>query len=344
MNPWANRAPKKAWFEAIWRAAEAWQPTHSLCLDRERVVAWLQESALRQSPWMLHPCVNALTFKQPKNQLQRDFTLAIWAAASAPYDLGTVRIEEPLAAWTPDGGAPVAPGTHQLEDLGCRSALAQWPLRVALDVWCDSLGFAHSNTWAALDRQRQMDEAEKLEAEICNFMRSLTLLEATLPDCATWASDVTQVVIPFYSKIDIEFHSSSHEELPGVIFMDLFPSEIQILETFVHESAHHYLYLYDQIEPLVDPCHSMTYRSPLRKDPRPLRGIFLAYHALAYICCLYRDAACNRWITTDNPDFANLREKMEDAEITLSGARIHLTPTGQFLFDETLAVANYARE
>jgi HEXXH motif-containing protein len=117
--------------------------------------------------------------------------------------------------------------------------------------------------------------------------------------------------------------------------------EAQIVEALVHESAHHYFRIRDGAHPLVESGHAATYASPLRRDPRPLRGIFLAYHALAYICACFTDSSRLGLGLADERELSQLRAKARDAECTLAGAAAHLTESGREFFEQTRAVVDY---
>jgi HEXXH motif-containing protein len=83
------------------------------------------------------------------------------------------------------------------------------------------------------------------------------------------------------------------------------------LESIVHESAHLHLYMALAQEPLIDPDHDGHYKSPLRPDPRPLRGILLAYHALAYIAALFADVS--RLDDASSERLAGVRQRVRAA-------------------------------
>jgi HEXXH motif-containing protein len=58
---------------------------------------------------------------------------------------------------------------------------------------------------------------------------------------------------------------------------------VQILEALIHESAHRQLFFLEAQGPLVNPHDRGLYPSPLKSDPRPLRAVLAAYHALVYM-------------------------------------------------------------
>jgi HEXXH motif-containing protein len=95
---------------------------------------------------------------------------------------------------------------------------------------------------------------------------------------------------------------------------------------------------------LVDPRHTSIYKSPLRDDPRPLRGVLLACHALAYIAAFYTDAlqaslAAARRLEAH---ISETRHKLHDALGVLLANRQHLTADGGDFLDRTLEVERYS--
>jgi HEXXH motif-containing protein len=128
-----------------------------------------------------------------------------------------------------------------------------------------------------------------------------------------------------------------------VLDIDIDP--VFVLEALVHESAHHHLCLAEMESLLVDPKHDGTYPSPLRPEPRPLRGILLAYHALAYICALYVEARACGFIPRDayRSEADDLQSKLDAAESTLCSSRQFLTESGDQFFSETMNVAAHGR-
>jgi HEXXH motif-containing protein len=90
---------------------------------------------------------------------------------------------------------------------------------------------------------------------------------------------------------------------------------------------------------MIAPDHAdRRFPSPLKPEPRPLRGVMLAYHALAYITELY-DAVRELDVIADEEAFelqlVELRTAAMDAEATCMSARPFLTERGQQFLDHT---------
>jgi HEXXH motif-containing protein len=83
---------------------------------------------------------------------------------------------------------------------------------------------------------------------------------------------------------------------------------------------------------------SLRFPSPLKAKARPLRGVMLAYHALAYITALY-DALERAGVTSDRrglaDELARLRAAADAAEATCLKARHLLTAHGRHFLDQT---------
>jgi HEXXH motif-containing protein len=135
------------------------------------------------------------------------------------------------------------------------------------------------------------------------------------------------------------------KELPGVVTLDIDIDSVFLLEALVHESAYHHLFIEEAASPLVHPRHHGTYHSPLRPEPRPLRGILLAYHALAYICAFYTDAHINGLVPTGSysAEIHDTVSKLAEAESTLMANRQFLTDRGNEFIDKTTDVVECGR-
>jgi HEXXH motif-containing protein len=342
-DPWSWRPSVRPWFRALEAAAQDWCPDDRLELDKSLLVDRLVDACKGAEEWLMHPCSNVLTLPRP-DTLQRDFQLAVWVGSQSAIPMGNVTVPEPLWAWAADGGNPVQPGRHAIDVLGAQVAAANSPASVDLDLWCDSLGFPYPNSWAAAV-PAITTEGIRLEKDISDFLRTVSVGQAFLPDCLAWARSVTKVAIPLRRNGRTGFRSGSAKEIPGMVVLDIDVNALLVLEALVHESAHHHLFLAEAASSLVDPDHDGTYHSPLRPEPRPLRGILLAYHALAYICAFYADAGACGLMSDDayRSEAEDLLGKLADAEGTLLANRGFLTDHGNKFLDETAKVATYGR-
>jgi HEXXH motif-containing protein len=320
--------------------AEAWELPLGIELDRAALQAALLEAAAAGAAWLLHPCLSALTWPRQENPEQRAFQLAVWAAVNgAP--VGEVAIDRPLWAWSAGGGYRVPAGAHDLKTIADGLAAQGAPGALAVDPWARSMNVAFVQLWQDLDDYGD-DQQTALRSELRRLFRAQAALEGCLTACFDWATSVTQVVVPLRQTSGERSDSSSSPQLPGAVFLTL-QSELQVMEAVVHESAHQHLFLVEAEGPLIDPAHTATFRSPLRPDPRPLRGVLLAYHALAYIVACYTDSLDRRMADQAllEKARAEARAGLIEAEETVMANRRHLTVLGAEFVDRTADVARY---
>jgi len=342
-DPWAWRPPATSWMQSLGDRISSWQPASSLQLQTGSLADHFSASAGRGEPWVLHPCVSVLALAGPfADELHRDFQLATWIAANGCAKPGWVTLQQPVRMWSPAGGFLVQPGIHDLCDLGQEITRDPPPVAITVDAWCLSAGFAaHQDTWAAAPPASR-DESELLQRTLITFLTSLDGLRQAMPRCHAWTASVVRVAVPLRPRPH-KVRSGSVNDLPGLIYLDLL-DELQILEALVHEAAHLHLFNAEKSGPLVDPRHTATYKSPLRKDPRPLRGILLAYHALIYIAALYLDAL--HYGVGDPRRAANeLRSAqalLQQAQETLLSQPQAFTPAGGEFLASCLDLARYS--
>jgi HEXXH motif-containing protein len=285
--------------------------------------------------------MSRLTQPEPATA-HRDVGLAAWVSANTDRDLGGVELPRPIVLWSGAGDAPVAAGRHDLAELG---ALACQPAPVALglDVWCRSTGVVSAGSWPALTAADLLDREAELERSIKSFLHTMFALGMRCPDVLAWITAATRVVRPLVPLPDVA-RSSHDRDVPGLVEADISRGPAQTIELVVHETAHLHLRAAEAEGPLVDPGHTGTYRSPLRPEPRPLIGLVLAYHALAYICAALEEAAhvglIDQAVRKRAAD--DLACRRDDARSVIDGARDHLTDAGQAFIARTHEVADHA--
>lgn len=341
-NPWAWRPSASSWFEGMARLVTDWQPSPELEMSAGPLTEAMSAAARREERWLLHPCINPLTMPVDDWQVQRDFQLAVWAAAHSVGTFGTVMVPRQLWAWSPGGGVAIAPGVYDLADLGAAANNDAWPWPIAFDTWARSVGFPPEQSWGSLTPSTS-EEKTQLQREATQFLRASAAAQRNAGDLFDWVTAMTQVVVPLrrigarYSK------SNSCRQLPGAVSLTIH-NEMQVLEALVHETAHNYLFLAEVEEPLVDPAHVATYRSPLRSDLRPLIGIMLAYHALAYIAAYYFEALRSGFASPRRceEELRATREMARDCEQTLDPNRRFLTGTGKDFLESTWEVTRFS--
>lgn len=342
-GPWRWRPSPVAFLRHLAGRACCWIPAPELGLNLTALPDALDAAAEEGAKWLLHPMMSRLTLEESHDSRReaRDFQFAVWLAAHNVLPPQYIYAPNSIWVWTSGGSFRVKNGRYDLAGLGATVSKAVAPSAVALDVWCHTLGIPLRGSWAAIKMSNERHI--RLERDLVLFLRAWALLEELLPDCADWIAAATSVVIPLYSKDRQQFRSGSAADLPGLIQMDL-GSELQILEALVHETAHRHLYLAEAASPLVDPMHKACYRSPLRPDPRPLRGLLMAWHALSYIALFYREATeCALLGSTGTQDLHRICTLLDDAEETVMNCQGALTTAGLDFFNYTSAVTRHVR-
>lgn len=341
--PWRWRNSTDGWFKFIEPRAQAWQPHRYLQVNRERLSTHLFQAVAAKSPWLYHPCVNRLTMEVPCDaSIQGDLLLAVWIAANTEDDLGPVTIPQDCTIWTQNSAQPVSAGQYSLRSLANEATLAPFSIQPELDVWGDSLSQCEPYSWAA-DFSNEEDATLELSREIRRYYQTLKVFKEALPECYAWVCGVTRVALPLRPQSSQEvFRSGSHPGLPGLVELDLL-RDFQICEALVHESAHLYLFLEEFAGTLIDPEHTGLYKSPLRPEPRPLRGILMAFHALAFICAFYRDTLDNPLLSAwGKSELADRQAQAYAAAETIASQAEHLTPAGLEFFELTRGVYDYS--
>lgn len=338
-DPWSWAPDFVPWYGQVARVADNWTSSVRLSVPGGSVAELIHRAASQNEKWLYHPCLSALLLRHQDGCAARDIALLGWIAHHAHLE-GELLLDNPHWCWSTDGGFLLPPGSHTFTELTERMHAGGAP-EIALDPWCTLLGYAHPGTWADFSGGEEQ-QTEGIRAGTMIACRASALLSSFLPEVMDWLKPLAHVLIFLDGEGDLA-RSSSYAEMPGVIFADT-RSELALIEVLVHESAHHLLYIEEAGGPLIDPHHTTLYPSPLRSDLRPLRGILLAYHALAYICafysCLSRSPLGEDVL--DSSDVADLQLKMRQAGTTLRLGSSGLTSRGIAFLERTDDVALYS--
>lgn len=339
LEPWSWKPSFAGWFACLQQRASTWQPSPLLRLSNQTVRSVLLNAANDASEWLWTPCISALTAPEVGRPWQRDLQLFLWLASHHEF---AVDFDSPesTSICVPSGFLQIAQGRHTIGDL-LASSCVEPSLSVGeiqIDPWSISVGFVESHSWAA--QQISEHDRDRFQNEMERLLRCLQFLKTHFPACSTWIETVAHVLIPTRGDPGV-FRSSSYPNIPAVITLDLL-AEHQIAEALVHESAHLYLYLAERFGALVDPAYLERHASPLRPEPRPLRGILLAFHALAFIGALYRDAADNAIVCSWARELDDARSRALEAKQILEKCHDHLTELGKEFFSHTSDVLAYS--
>lgn len=312
----------------------AWQPPLAIAVDRQAVLNEIIRASDEQATWLLHPCLAPLVDNSSFDAWDAHVRLIAWVAAHSPqsgYNLGTITLPEDAWVWGHEGGLVAPKGKQTLGDIVAQMGIG---MEVAVpDPWGDALPDRQvledlaANAW-----WEELPLAPDREMQLIHDLRAMfsaeTSLKTVLPETARWMRNVTSVVIPLAQSGKATFRSGSVAGIPGLVAVEITHRELLTLEALIHESAHLYFHLAEASNPFIVEDHSDLYSSPLRTDPRPLRGIFLALHALIYMCGFYRSWHAKTGDERCLEALSHLRPLQDDAAETLHGASSALTAAG----------------
>jgi hypothetical protein len=344
-TPWEWRPSHDNWFERLASSAAGWRPAESLKLTAGPLIDRIVGASRQRERWLIHPCISRLTTsRRQTDTVERDLQLAMWISRNSPMPEGSVTLPRPFWVWTSDGGRRYPADEVLLTDFS-NSMTADASSEVALDLWCRSIGFTPGNgLCTTLTADTSMTRAA--QSSVVTYCRAIQTLARRLPECNDWVSTSVRVAVPLLPK-GTNSVSESSIEFPGAAFLSIH-HEVQVMEALVHEAAHQHLLLAEVGDPLIDPQHSSLYPSPVRRDPRPLRGVLLAFHALAYIAALYSDLLESEGGVRNMQQLADelrsTRSQLHAARGTLESARHHITRFGHEFFEYTAQVVAYKEQ
>jgi HEXXH motif-containing protein len=114
---------------------------------------------------------------------------------------------------------------------------------------------------------------------------------------------------------------------------------LQVLASLVHEATHQLLFGAAREEPLTTNPPEARYASPLRRDPRPMDGVFHATYVAGRLAHLYaRLEAADRLLTREEAGHVReraerMRRRFGQGDAVIAG-EARLTPLGRRLIDE----------
>jgi len=245
--------------------------------------------------------------------------------------LGTIDLAGDAIMFGRGGAFVVERGRHDLAALAREAPVSIY--KPVPDPWGHSLpdrdmvGELGDCAWWSAPPSEEAGNAA-FQASLAGLVFAQERLRETLPDTAKWLTNMAKVTVPLRKSTGNQFRSGSVAGLPGVVVVEVTDRPLLTMEALVHETAHLYFHFAEMADPFVRPGHDRLYASPLRRDPRPLRGIFLAYHALLYMCALYRALLQATGDQRCYEAFLQLSPLREDAGRTLADARAGLTAAG----------------
>lgn len=304
----------------------------------------LRAAAHERAPWLVHPCLSPLLEPRLRTH-DAQVRLLVWTAlnSGAPAaDFGTISLHADCDLFAPGGSFAVSAGEHRISDLVASAPTDDFsPMP---DPWghtlpaFDAVGDLALTAWWGHVPATAHDH-DQFRASVSGLLKAQSALQRVLPAAWHWFSAMTRVTIPLRKSEGGQFRSGTMAGIPGLVLVEITDQYLLTLEALIHETAHLHYHFAEIVTPFVAPHHAQHYASPLRRDPRPLRGIFLAYHALTYMCGLYRD-----WhIATGDPRcreaFDQLERLRHDAGDTMQSAADGLTEAGRDFLARCSAMA-----
>jgi len=136
-----------------------------------------------------------------------------------------------------------------------------------------------------------------LASTLDQFDRALAILRAHAP--LTYG-EIDALVCEFVPALGcayegMEFDGCSSLELWGTVLVNakLPRTDLQLCEAITHESGHNALFAMAPVNFHVKNDPEALYKSPLRRDPRPVNGIYHATFVLARMCFAMQEIAAS---------------------------------------------------
>lgn len=120
-----------------------------------------------------------------------------------------------------------------------------------------------------------------------SLVAAFELIEKHMPVLRSEMDLTLQQVIPVGTDSDKHL-SASYMESVGTIYMTLHPNLMTMTEAVIHEYQHNKLHMLFHLDRVMENAHKPLFSSPVRPDPRPLKGILLAAHAFVPVAELYK--------------------------------------------------------
>ena len=187
-----------------------------------------------------------------------------------------------------------------------------------------------------------LDLGDASPSEWCRALNaSLEQIHRTLPELGREFDDLIQLIHPVGT--DAERHlSASYQEAIGVIYLSLHPNQLTMSEALIHEFSHNKLAMLFELDPLLHNAESQRFLSPLRPDPRPLRGVLLAVHAFLPVARFYekllrssQEPPCGGAVKKNWNRFAEIRDGNHQG-LTLLKQAGEWTSAGKALLSEMI--------
>lgn len=331
IDPWTWRPPLTPWFDALRARLAGWPAEGVEPALADGVRRAVDSAAAARADWVYHPFCTTLVSDGPLSRAFGTAQAVGWARAHEPALDGALSIARAQRLWRTDGSCVEVAGRV---DAAALAALVEQGAAAA-SAPGDPL-VLHADAASP-------GEGDRLRGELASLL-------AALPIVAGWVRGTLRALdlLPegtFPTAPDGALVSCSSPEVPGFIRISRSDAPLKLLEMVSHETAHLYLFRAEAAAPLIDPGSDAAFASPLRHEPRPLRGILLALHACAYIAAAYKEAERSGVGSLAGAD--GERERVlglfEESRDIVASARAHFTDAGRDFIRRTEAVAGFAR-
>ncbi|MEO7330562.1 MAG: HEXXH motif-containing putative peptide modification protein, partial [Minicystis sp.] len=175
-----------------------------------------------------------------------------------------------------------------------------------------------------------------VEAWMSALQKALAPIEQHTPELWNEVTLYIQQMLPAGYHA-VTHRSASYRESIGAIYLTLHPSPMTLTEAIIHEFSHNKLHALFELDPVIRNPPSARYRSPLRPDMRPLRGVLLAVHAFLPVAYLYERMTADAHPLTRSPYFAERFAQIRGINREAAGMVLaHAQPTavGEVLLEE----------
>ncbi len=168
---------------------------------------------------------------------------------------------------------------------------------------------------------------------IASLREALAIVERYLPELRREIDVGLATIIPV--GFDAERHlSATYRESIGAVYLSLHPEPVTMAEALVHEFSHTKLNALFEVDAVLDNADEPRFASPVRPDPRPLRGVLLAVHAFVPVVRMHE-----AMIAAGDPRAVSAARLDEVRQGNAEGLGVLLTnaaptPIGRALFDE----------
>lgn len=155
-----------------------------------------------------------------------------------------------------------------------------------VDVLGNAAGFPVLNPVPAVQAlSGELADPAEVEAAIPRVEAGLALLRSVWPAAAAFAQRWLRGLVILSDRGMARSHTSVHT--PQALWLTA-GSPPLVAEAFCHELAHARMNLVLEHDPVLDVDGVARYRSPWRRDLRPLHGLLAGVHAFVNVCEFYR--------------------------------------------------------